>query len=117
MLTLPIPPSANKYWRTWKGRFLVSEEARVYKSAVKILARGYDPISGNVSLVVHVFRPRRIGDLDNYLKVLMDSLRGVLYEDDSQVVVIYATRHEDPKNPRVEVSCESVQPGTPFIPT
>ena len=55
---------------------------------------------------VVVYRARRAGDLDNSLKVLLDALNGIAFEDDSQVVEIHARREEDPANPRVEVQIE-----------
>lgn len=67
-----------------------------------------EPIAGPVMVSVTVYRKRRAGDLDNYQKVLLDSLKGIAFEDDSQVVEIHALRLEDPSNPRVEVRVESV---------
>lgn len=105
MLTLPIPPSANRYWRSFNGRVVVSEEARTYKQAVFYLAhdQGCEKIDGGVSLRIVVYRGRKAGDLDNYIKVLLDALKGILYEDDDQVIEIHAIRRDDKSNPRVEV--------------
>lgn len=108
-LTLPYPPSANRYWRQWKGRQLVSEEARAYKKAIGWLAKaaGVKLLSGNVRLWINVYRPRRAGDLDNRLKILLDGLEGVAFADDEQVEFISLTRFEDPKRPRVEITLAS----------
>ena len=38
------------------------------------------------------------------MKVLLDSLTGVIWEDDSQIVEIHAYRYEDKNNPRVEIT-------------
>lgn len=110
-ITLPFPPSANRYWRVYKNRILVSEEARHYKANVKFRAmqdRDIQPLDG--PLVVHVvmYRPQRRGDTDNFLKVMLDSLRGVAFNDDSQVVEIHARREDDAENPRVEVRVEEL---------
>jgi Holliday junction resolvase RusA-like endonuclease len=108
-LTLPYPPSANAYWRTWKGRILVSAEARKYKQGVRLraLTAGVRPMSGPVMVALGVYRPRKTGDLDNTLKVLLDSLCGVAFEDDAQVVELHAIRFDDRANPRVSVSVEA----------
>lgn len=112
-ITLPYPPSANAYWRTVQGRIIKSEEARKYQQGVRLrwLTQARDarpnPELGPVVVSVVVFRPRRIGDLDNVLKVLLDSLRGIAFEDDSQVVELHAARFDDKANPRAEVTVEA----------
>lgn len=108
MHRFPLPPSANKNWRFAHGRVIVSQEAANYKETVKMLARvdGATLIKGPVALTVDVYRPRKSGDLDNYLKVLLDALQGVFYRNDSQVREIHATLHEDRHEPRVEVTAE-----------
>lgn len=105
-LVLPYPPSANAYWRAAPGRGLVpSSEATAYKAAVAraaALAR-VQPLHGPVHLTLTVYRPRRVGDLDNTLKVLHDALNGVAWLDDEQVVHLEATREDDAARPRVEI--------------
>lgn len=110
-LTLPIPPSANDYWRTWRGRVVVSAEARRYKNGVQLraLTEGHrKPLACPVVASVVVYRARRAGDLDNFLKVLLDALKGIAFVDDSQVVELHARREDDASNPRVEVRVEAV---------
>ena len=53
--------------------------------------------------MVKVYRPRRVGDLDNRIKCLQDAMEGFAYDDDKQISSIFATRHDDKENPRVEV--------------
>lgn len=102
VLTLPVPPSANKYWVYTGRRVVTSPEARAYKDEVALLARG-DIIRGHVALNVSVFRPAQRGDLDNYLKIMLDALQGILYENDDQITEIHAFRYDDKDNPRVEL--------------
>jgi crossover junction endodeoxyribonuclease RusA len=109
MLVLPCPPSMNHYWRTWRGRVVKSEEGREYQRKVALLAksqleRGARPLAGLVEVEVSVYRPQRRGDLDNFLKVLLDSLKGIAFVDDSQVIRIEARRYDDAKNPRAVLS-------------
>jgi Holliday junction resolvase RusA-like endonuclease len=83
---------------------VLSAEARKYKADVaKIVTAG--PIIGPVMLKLAFYRPRKSGDLDGRLKVLLDALQGVLYLDDKQVEEIHAYRFDDKKNPRAEVEC------------
>ena len=58
---------------------------------------------GPIAVDISVYRPQRRGDLDNVLKALLDSLNGVLWVDDDQVVELHAYRYDDPYNPRVEL--------------
>ena len=106
-LTLPYPPSANSYWRAARGRGLVpSAEALAYKRRVAFAAPKLLAFTGPVRVVVRAFRPRRIGDLDNVLKVLFDALSGVTWLDDEQVEEVHAHRQDDAANPRVELEVE-----------
>jgi Holliday junction resolvase RusA-like endonuclease len=115
--TLPYPPSANDYWRHvtihGKPRVIVTANARSFKAAAALAARaqGARVLKGPVEVAITVYRPRRIGDLDNTQKVLLDALRGVAFEDDSQVVHIEAWRMDDKSNPRAEVIVQALGDG------
>lgn len=113
-LTLPYPPSANRYWRHGNGRTYTSPEARAYKWQVAMRAAQHQikPLAGEVSLALMVFRPQKSGDLSNRIKVLEDALIGVAYADDAQVQNIIAARFEDKANPRVEVQVTPVRPAS-----
>ena len=104
-LTLPYPVSSNRYWRSARGRVFVSAEAKHYKGAVLRIASPESVFFENGDVIVHVdvYRPAKRRDLDNCLKVLLDSLNGVCWKDDSQIVEIHARRFEDKENPRAEV--------------
>lgn len=49
------------------------------------------------------FGDRRKRDNANYEKCLIDSLSGLIFEDDSQFKVTLIEKHYDPLNPRTEV--------------
>jgi crossover junction endodeoxyribonuclease RusA len=89
--TLPFPPSVNRHVRAdfTTGRVLVSRAWRDYRAVVGklIMASGLDqPLTGRVSVAILARMPdKRRRDLDNYLKVLLDSLSGIVYVDDSQI--------------------------------
>ncbi len=94
-LTLPWPPSANKYWRHNRGRFHRTKQADVYSEDVEALLADSDcvvPILGFVGLHVLFFPPdRRRRDLDNLLKIPIDALQHAkAYENDSQIKEIHA---------------------------
>ena len=108
-VTLPVPPSANRYWRSWRGRVVRSAEAEAYCYAVGLMTRRYRgtewPTRGAaVAVAVRWVRAKAAGDLDNRLKVLLDALQGVLYWDDGQVAELHAYRDDsDRHHPRVDV--------------
>jgi crossover junction endodeoxyribonuclease RusA len=107
-LRLPYPPSANHFKVAVKGRMVLTQEARDYKEQAGWIAKswGITALECPVRLFVNVYRPRRQGDLDNSLKLILDTLTGIAYLDDSQVVEIHAKRFDDPSDPRVEITIE-----------
>ena len=101
-LTLPFPPSANRYWRKYNNRMVKSDVARGYCKHVKDNL-DVQMIDGTVAISMHFYRPARRGDLDNRAKILGDSLQGILYKDDKQIVEMHLYQDDDKHNPRVEV--------------
>jgi Holliday junction resolvase RusA-like endonuclease len=109
-IVLPLPPSANTYWRYTSNGVYVREAAENYKAGVKLRAtlQRMTPFGGEVAMYVHVYRAQKRGDLDNFAKVLGDALNGVTYHDDSQVIELHMWRHDDKGNPRCEVEVRKV---------
>ena len=100
--TLPVPPSANRYWELRRNRIVVTDEARAYKQEVAYQLNRYAPLVGDVAVNFTVYRPAKRGDLDNYTKVMFDALNKLVWADDKQVIEIHSFREDDKKNPRVE---------------
>lgn len=136
-LRLPYPISANRYWRTFMPKGFkapvttVSNEARSYKAQVGWIAKAagvLTPIAGRVE-VAYTLYPKRpqdwkkraekdpLGwadsvqciDLDNAQKVLMDSLKGVVFEDDRWVRRIVADRAEPDGEGRLVVTIRKLE--------
>lgn len=96
-LELPYPISTNRYWRTFRGRPVVSAEAKAYKreTAARIREAGHRaPFEGSVAVCLAIApkarlrpskRPERCIDIDNALKVALDALQGLAFENDAQV--------------------------------
>lgn len=109
-LVLPYPPSANRYWRVYRGRAVKSPEARAYQLETAKRLKGMVPVSGvQVAVRIDVYRPAKRGDLDNSLKVVLDAIQGFAYLNDKQVRVIIATQHDDKARPRVEVDVRALE--------
>jgi crossover junction endodeoxyribonuclease RusA len=90
-LTLPWPPSVNKYWRTFQGRMIISAEGRSYRKAVAdqvLIQRGAKHYTGKLRVQIEAFRPdNRRRDLDNLLKAVLDGCTHAgVWEDDSNIV-------------------------------
>lgn len=119
-LTLPYPISANRYWRTFRGRQVVSKEAVEYKRAAAIAATesglgGVFMGRVRVSIGLAPKKPLRASkavtrcvDLDNALKVTIDALKGVCYADDAQIWSLYAERVDPVPGGAVYVSVQEI---------
>lgn len=99
--TIPVAPAANRYWRTRVAttrmgkRYVqtyVSPEARRYKILVwnQLKAAKIPVLEGPVAVSIWWIRTARRGDLDGRLKVALDALNGVAWQDDRQVVELHA---------------------------
>lgn len=112
-VTLPYPPSANRYYRVVMGRAVKSAEAREYLivASAEATRQGLRPIeSGDVVLTIDLYRPQKSGDVDNRIKQLADALQGIAYANDKQIKKITVERHDtDRKNPRAVVTIESAK--------
>jgi crossover junction endodeoxyribonuclease RusA len=96
---LPYPISTNRYWRNYRGRTVRSKEAVAYKEQVawaNLGTRHHKPISDSVAVVVTLHpkltakgvASKTVMDLDNCLKVTLDALQGVAYDNDAQIKAI-----------------------------
>lgn len=116
--TLPWPPSVNTLVRAramqvhgrWMAQVYKTAEHRKYLEAVGLVVGDLVPTSALLAVSVKLYRPRRVGDIDGPIKALFDSLNGRAWTDDSQVVELHVTRHDDKHAPRVEVSITAAQP-------
>lgn len=88
-LELPWPPTTNKYYRNVRGMMLISKAGREYKEKVEHVWKDQvgQLVEGPVWLSVVLTPPdKRRRDLDNHCgKALLDALKGLAYEDDSQI--------------------------------
>jgi crossover junction endodeoxyribonuclease RusA len=119
-LTLPLPPNANNYrgirvirvGTRHVPQFFLRPAAKKYHrdSAQYALASGHFPFNATVPVAVtlRIYRARKQGDLEGFMKVLLDALEGIAYADDKQIVRILAERFDDKANPRVEVEVTEI---------
>lgn len=75
-------------------------------------AQNVQPLSGDVILSVTAFFPDRRRDMANIVDVLLDSLEGIAYHNDRQVVAFGRwSREIDAEDPRCVVTVEALEPG------
>jgi Holliday junction resolvase RusA-like endonuclease len=105
------PISTNHaYKAACRGRFAsyyMSAEAKGLKEDWRIQAKSQykkSPLEGDLLITVEFYHStNRKHDIDNYHKLLFDSLNGVLWKDDGQIIELITRKAVDKENPRVEV--------------
>lgn len=90
VLVLPFPPSVNTYWGFHGSHRFLTNKAKVFKSEVahqfKLSnCQGLSVL--RLKVMVELCAPdKRIRDLDNYAKSLLDALcQASVFDDDSQI--------------------------------
>lgn len=113
------PPSVNNYYvKTQRGIF-ISQKGKKFRSelldSVHEQLAGFEPISGKVCMTVVAFVPdRRVRDMDNIQKPLLDAMtKAELWDDDCQVDQIFVYRGAVHKGGMVYIR---VDEGGPIIP-
>ena len=97
VLTMPSPGSANRHSRTGKGRVYKPKAVREYQTAAGWAMASCPKIMGDVSVDVTWYRERRVGDVDNKLKPLLDALKDVAFGDDAKVAALSIRRIDSPE--------------------
>lgn len=92
------------------GRFAsmyMSTEGKSIKESYEWQAKSQwkqKPIDMEIECTLDLyFGTKRKHDIDNYCKLILDSLTGIVYVDDSQIQKITISKHYDKNNPRVEL--------------
>ena len=96
-LTLPWPPSINRYWRRRGSQYFISNEGQLFRKNVILLCKEIPvKFDKNDKLFIDIKASppdRRRRDIDNILKAIMDSLQHAeMYHDDNQINKIHIER-------------------------
>lgn len=105
-LNLPYPPSVNAYWLTAGKRKYISKRGVAFKSDVAQIVsqlEGYGDKAVEVSIILFP-RDKRLLDIDNCCKAILDSLQGYIYDDDQQVWKLSVERGEKIKGGGCQVT-------------
>jgi crossover junction endodeoxyribonuclease RusA len=101
-LNLPYPPSINNYWIASGHRRFISQRGRDFKNDVAAYCKEWRvPNYGDQPVWVEIIlRPRskKLMDIDNCVKPILDSLIGIVYTDDVSVQQIIVKRGLPIKN-------------------
>ncbi len=111
MLTLPLPPTLNETYRMGKGHYYKSKETKEWQEMVgweikrhyKSLHRLTGPLYVGLSLYL-----KRDRDIDSSTKGTLDSLEGLVYENDKQIVHLNVKKCTDKINPHMEIEIVSI---------
>lgn len=112
--TAYTPSKTAEYEREIAAAYRAVGKGKMYNGAVALDISAYFAIPKSTpkkklfQFLQNIFRPTKKPDIDNIMKIIMDGLNGIAYEDDKQVVSgrirkFYSTE------PRVEVEIEEVK--------
>jgi crossover junction endodeoxyribonuclease RusA len=112
---LPYPPSVNTYWG-FKGsqRFLTAKARKFKLDVFAAFALSEHESFGKARLQVTVFLyppDKRIRDIDNVIKPLLDALtQAKVFDDDSQVDRLLVVRKEKKIGGGCRILVENAEP-------
>lgn len=117
MKSIKITLSGNP--RSTQHNYYHRNNIRIFKKEARELKESYiweakSQYKGGVldcDLCVEVrlfFGDKRKRDWDNYHKLSMDALEGIVYKDDTQIQKAVVTKHYDKENPRMEIEINKI---------
>ena len=110
----PVPKQSFRY-KPGSGGFVnyiparVKEWAELVAISAKMSMQGMDILSGDLKVILHFAMPtHRKVDVDNLSKNLLDSAKGIIFDDDRQVTYLTITKCVS-KDPGVEIIVEETE--------
>ena len=91
--------TGNRRYMTAKAKALKED----YQWQVKEQYKGQIIEDDLVANILLYFKDNRRRDWDNWHKISMDSLEGIVYKDDSQIQEAHIFKEIDKDNPRIEI--------------
>lgn len=103
------PVSVNAMYRSVGRRVVMSAKGRVFKNALTTFLLNCDTlkkISGPVELWVDFeFSDRRRRDVDNFAKALLDCLKGLMFDDDSDIWTLHLSKKLKCPGTKITITC------------
>ena len=94
------------YLQRGKMRFIKKEAKELKAKWVEEVKKQWkwEPVDYELWIGITYYHwDRRIRDIDNYWKIVLDCMTGIVYKDDSQIQYMYLGKKYDKENPRVEI--------------
>jgi crossover junction endodeoxyribonuclease RusA len=109
------PQAWQRAGRTKSGHSYTPPATLAYEQEIALAWRGPREFAGAVKVTIAVIENQRqnAGDLDNYVKCILDALNGVAWVDDKQVIAIDAKVHRKDSRPGLDVIVEGWETETP----
>lgn len=105
LLTKPLPVNQKHVFA--HGRLILTQKYRETKEAMQWEVRSVwkgEPLQDDVTLnVMFYYGDSRKRDIDAYLKILLDSMSGIVYEDDAQITELHVFKDIDKSEPRTVI--------------
>lgn len=109
-ISLPLKAiSLNQAYPTGKNnRRFLSSEGKVFKEEIyyRTLNKCKWKLSKEDKFCVMIdfwFKDKRVRDVDNYFKMVLDSLTGIVWVDDSQILILNGAKHQDFLSNRIDI--------------
>lgn len=103
--TKPLP--VNQRTMIVRGHQTSSRKWKDTKYALALETRSqvnFSPLTGTLAInLLFYFGDKRKRDVDAYIKIILDSMEGIVYENDSQVTELHCFKEIDIKNPRTVI--------------
>mgnify|MGYP003149638683 CR=1 FL=1 len=105
------PKSTNMIYKSvCRGSFpsvYMTEEGKAIKEAYQWEAKtqwNRPTFDGNLEVKIKLFfKTNRKHDIDNYNKLVLDAMNGIVYRDDSQINKLTIEKYKDKEDPRIEI--------------
>ena len=104
---------ANHIWKRGNGRTYLTAVAREYKEAIAAHAllaakkQGWPKKVERCSVIIEARNPHKLADADSFAKLVLDSLQGILFENDRMVHEVTQRKVFDEGEPRVIVTVKA----------
>ncbi len=99
-------------YRAHGGRVVMSAEGRTFKKdmCAAIATQNIRLTRGPVSVtLMFSFRTRHRRDVDNFSKATLDCLKGVMFEDDSDITELHLYKALGAETDQIYAQCEPIR--------